>query len=318
MTSDISPSVATRPRRWSLSLGRISGIDLRVHASFFVLLVLFAIAAPEPGIASALNNVAWLVAVFTCVVLHELGHCFVARARGATVDEILLFPLGGVSRLRNLPENPRDEFAIAVVGPMVSIGLGLLAIGLALATGTSLIPIDLLTGGWLAKLAWLNLMLGLFNLLPAFPLDGGRVLRSLLERTRDLESATRLATRVGHVLAGALIVVGLLFDFWLVIIGVFVYFGGSAEEAATIVHARLRGHRVRDAMDPDPRDVPRQPAVDADAPLDDDILSLVASTPARAVAVESHGHVVGVLRVAGIEHLVGSIDPHPVPSTRTS
>ncbi len=307
MTGEQDRSRLARPHHWSFAVGRVAGIEIRVHVSFLVLVALFVAAAPEAGVESALVSVGWLVAIFSCVVVHELSHCFVARSRGAQVDEILLFPLGGVSKLRKLPESPQDEFAIAIVGPMTSIVLGVLAAALCMATGHSLLPLDFVSGSWLARLAWLNLILGAFNLLPAFPLDGGRVLRSLLERDRDLETATRVATRVGHVLAGGLMIAGFLFDVWLLLIGLFVYLGASAEEAATIVHARLRGHRVREAMAPasvlDPSASRDAPVVDVDAALDDDVLELVEAAPGHAVVVHANGEVVGALRLEDIVRL---------------
>jgi Zn-dependent protease len=294
----------------------VAGIEVRVHASFLILVVLFAAMAPEPGIVSALESVGWLLLVFACVVVHELSHCFVARRRGARVDEILLFPLGGVSKLRNLPESPADELAIAIVGPLTSVGLGLLAGCGALLLGQALVPVDLLSGWLLVRLAWLNVILGVFNLLPAFPLDGGRVLRAVLERDRSLEAATRAATRVGHAFAWALMVAGFLFDVWLLLIGLFVYFGASAEEAATIVHARLRGHTVRDAMEPIDTAAAHGPAlpstaataVEADAPLDDDVLADLQDAPGHTVVVRDHGDVVGVLKPEDVIRLVAERD----------
>jgi Zn-dependent protease len=298
-----------RPHQWSVALGRIGGISVRVHASFLLLVVLFAALAPEPGVVSALRNIGWLLLVFACVLVHELSHCFVAQRRGAQVDEILLFPLGGVSRLRHLPEDPADEFAVAIVGPLTSIALGLLCIIGALALDESLFPVDLLTGPLLVRLAVLNLVLGVFNLLPAFPLDGGRVLRAILERTRSLEAATRVATRVGHAFAAGLMVAGFLFDVWLLLIGLFVYFGASAEEAATIIHARLRGHHVREAMEPVAASeattiaTAGTPTVDADAEIDDEVLEAVEGAPGGTVAVSDHGRVVGRLRTADVVRL---------------
>ena len=181
--------------------------------------------------------------------MHELAHCVVARRHGGEVHEILLFPLGGVSKLEHLPETARDEFAVAIAGPLTSLGLGRRGTAVSVPrSGVARPDRPRSAASWLVRLGWLNLILGVFNLLPAFPLDGGRVLRALLERRHDLLTATRIATRVGHVLAGVLIVVGVLFDLWLALIGMFVYFGATAEEAGTIVHARLRGHRVRELV----------------------------------------------------------------------
>jgi Zn-dependent protease len=314
MTDRAGSELRRRPHQWSAPVARVAGIEVRVHATFLILVVLFAAMAPEPGAASALRNIGWLLLVFACVVVHELSHCFVARRRGAQVDEIVLFPLGGVSKLRNLPESPGDELAIAIVGPLTSIGLGLLAGWGALLLGQSLVPVDLLSGWLLVRLAWLNLILGVFNLLPAFPLDGGRVLRALLERDRSLEAATRAATRVGHAFAWALMIAGLLFDVWLLLIGLFVYFGASAEEAATIVHARLRGHHVREVMEPlaSAPPVPGDaPAVEADAELDDDVLEALQHAPGNTIAVRDHGEAVGVLRPADVIRLVSESEEQP-------
>jgi Zn-dependent protease len=234
--------------RLSLPIGRIAGIQIRVHATFLLLVFLFAAAFSGPDGPGPLAGLAWLALIFACVVAHELAHSLVARRRGGVVREIVLLPIGGVSKMERLPESPQDEFAVAIAGPGMSIGIALVAALASTAAGQPLLPIDLLDGGILHRLAWMNLILGGFNLLPAFPLDGGRVFRSLLERRLDLETATRRAARLGRALAIVLGVIGVLFDFWLVLIAVFVYFGASAEEAATIVHVRLRDRTVADVM----------------------------------------------------------------------
>lgn len=298
-----------RGRRASFPVARIAGIEIRVHLTFLLLLALFAWAGPAAGMGTAWQAVAWVILVFVCVLGHELAHSLVARRRGGDVHEILLFPLGGVSKLEHLPERPADELAIALAGPLASVAMALGAGLLALATRRPLLPVDLVTGAWLTRLAWLNLLLAAFNLIPAFPLDGGRVYRALLERTMDLESATRRATRVGHGFAIALMILGFLLNPWLLFIGVFVYFGASAEEAATIVHVRLRGHRVREVMR---TDVDRlTPAVTIDgatsAPddlLTDELVVTVANAPHRQIAVVAHGSIVGALRLEDIDRLV--------------
>jgi Zn-dependent protease len=245
-------SIRKKHRGYSFPIGSISGIAIRVHATFFVLVALFALGSSGPGGPGPLGGLIWLVLIFTCVVIHELAHSLVARRRGAIVREIVLLPIGGVSRLEHLPEAPRDELAIAIVGPAASFALA--AVGALVVVGLRqpLLPADLYGGPLLARLVWFNLVIGAFNLVPAFPLDGGRVLRALLERRYDLERATHIAARVGRGLAVTLIAIGVFANLWFVFIGVFVYFGASAEEAATVVHLRLRDAVVADVMLLDP------------------------------------------------------------------
>jgi Zn-dependent protease len=238
--------------RLSASIGHVFGIDIRVHATFVLLVALFALAYSGPGEPGVAAGLAWLAVIFACVLIHELAHSLVARRRGAVVREIVLLPIGGVSKLERLPESPAAEFAIAIAGPLASLAIAVAAAAASAAAGQPLLPIDLFDGAILPRIAWFNLIIGGFNLLPAFPLDGGRVFRALLERRYDLETATRRSARVGRVFAVLLIAVGVLFNFWLVLIGLFVYFGASAEEAATIVHLRLKGLQVADAMLLDP------------------------------------------------------------------
>jgi Zn-dependent protease len=301
---------ASPPRRWSIVVARVASIDIRVHVSFLILVVLFAVAAPQPGVAGVAWSLLWLVALFGSVVLHELAHSLMARRRGGAVHEILLFPLGGISKLEHLPETARDEFDVAIVGPLTSLALGVAALGVGAALGGAVLPIDLIGGAWAIRLGWLNLLLGTFNLLPAFPLDGGRVLRALLERRHDLLTATRIATRVGHALAGAMIVVGMFFDLWLALIGTFVYFGASAEEAGTVIHTRLQGHRVRELVLRAP-DLIHDPGheVTIDEPLDIELLSRLEQGSGSLIVVDD-GAPVGILLLVDVERLL-ALDGSP-------
>jgi len=250
-------------RRWSVPIGRVAGIEIRLHWTFFLLVALLAVATTDPESPGVVSLTAWLVLVFGSVVVHELSHCFVARSRGVVVHEILLLPIGGISKLETLPETANDELAIAIAGPAASAGLALLAGCAALLLHVRMLPIDLVDGPFVARLFWFNVIVAAFNLLPAFPLDGGRVLRALLERRYDLERATRTAARFGRTVAIVLIAAGIFFDLWLTIIGVFVYFGASAEEASTIIHLRLSGHRVSEVMLRDPITIaPNAPATE--------------------------------------------------------
>jgi Zn-dependent protease len=282
-------------RAGSFSIGHVAGIDIRVHLTFFLLVAIFALGSSGPGGPGVVGGLIWLVIIFACVVVHELAHSLVARRRGASVREIVLLPIGGVSKLENLPESPPDELAIAIVGPAASLGLAAGAAVVAAALRQPLLPVDLYGGPLLQRVVWFNLVVAGFNLLPAFPLDGGRVFRALLERHYDLERSTRLAARYGRALAIALMVVGVFVNLWLLIIGVFVYFGASAEEAATVVHVRLRGRRVGDVMLLDPV------VVDPNTPVTD-LTTLLRRTTQRAFPVMGPSGYEGMLDAAAIDH----------------
>ena len=214
-------------------IGRIDGITIRVHWTFLLLVALVVVGNAPAGVGTVVRGVVWIVALFASVVAHELAHSIVARRRGADVQGILLLPIGGLSQLDEMPEDPRDEAAIAAAGPAASIaaGFGFLAVGLVMSS--QVWPPTLLAGSWLARLGWLNLVLGAFNLLPALPMDGGRLLRAVLARHRDRAEATHLAGGVARALAAVMIVVGIGYDLWLVLIGVFVWVAASAEEEAS-------------------------------------------------------------------------------------
>jgi len=220
----------TTQRSGSIRVARIFGIDVRVHWTFLLLIAVVALTSTDRS--EFLMNLLWIVAVFGSVLPHELSHCFVARRRGAIVKDILLTPIGGMSEMQQIPRAPSDEAAIAVVGPLTSVALGLVLLGMGALAGARLWPPTLFAGSWFARLAWLNLLLGAFNLLPALPMDGGRVLRALLARNHDQKTATRMAGRVARVLAVVMAVVGVLYDYWLVIIAIFVWLGARSEESA--------------------------------------------------------------------------------------
>jgi Zn-dependent protease len=213
-----------------LLVGRLLGIPLRIHWTFLLLLAFVVAVEWGAGWRSTVAGLVWIVALFGFVVEHEIAHCLVARRRGAQVLGILLIPLGGISQLAAVPEDPDDELAIALAGPLASLAAGVALLIAGVLAGARVWPPTLFAGSWWARLAWLNLLLGAFNLLPALPMDGGRVLRAALARHRDRLEATLAAGRIARLLAAALVIAGFLYDFWLVLIGVFVWLGSSAEE----------------------------------------------------------------------------------------
>lgn len=221
--------------RWTYGIGRLAGLDIRVHVTFPILIGWVALSAwaAEPSAANVLAEVSAVLLLFAGVVLHEMGHALTARRRGIGTRDITLLPIGGVARLERMPERPRDEIVIAIAGPAVSFGIAAVLGALVVARGGSLSPEVAFgsEGSILQRAAAQNLMLGLFNLLPAFPMDGGRVLRAALGTRLGLLRATRIAAGIGRVLAVALAVVGLAGNPFFMILALFLWIGGGLELA---------------------------------------------------------------------------------------
>ena len=219
---------------WTVKLARIVDIDIYIHYTFFLLLAWFAWRgyAVSGSLMAAADNVTFIVALFGCVVLHEFGHALTARRYGIKTEHITLLPIGGVAAMQDIPKQPRQEIAIAIAGPLVNV-----VIALVIAAYLKLNPMgfdnaQLLNGQWpfLYELLFVNIFLAAFNLVPAFPMDGGRVLRGLLALKLEHAKATLWASRVGKFFAVAFIAYGLVSNnFMLGLIGVFIFMGAAGE-----------------------------------------------------------------------------------------
>ena len=221
--------------RWTYGIGRIAGLDIRIHLTFLILIGWVAVGAwsAEPSAAHVLAEVSAVLLLFAGVVLHEMGHALTARRRGIGTRDITLLPIGGVARLERMPERPRDEIVIALAGPVVSFGIAA-ALGAMVVAGGGSLSLAVAfgpEGSLLQRVAAQNLLLGLFNLLPAFPMDGGRVLRAALGSRIGALRATRIAAGIGRVLAAGLAVLGLAGNPFLMIIALFLWIGGGLELA---------------------------------------------------------------------------------------
>ena len=239
--------------RWSFKLARVAGIGVYVHWTFFLLLgwIAFAQMAGGASAAAIFAAIAFILALFTCVVLHELGHALTARRFGCQTRDITLLPIGGVARLERIPEDPIQEFWVAVAGPAVNVVIAALLFVILLFVGQTyqFTATTLVGGAFLVKLMWVNIALVLFNMLPAFPMDGGRVLRALLATQMSRVKATHIAATVGQVMAILFGVVAFLAGNWvLLFIAFFVYIGAQGEAQAVEIRAIFKGFRVRDAM----------------------------------------------------------------------
>lgn len=238
--------------KWSLKLGKLLGIDVYLHFTFLLLLVFlgFVYWRSTQNVEAALRGVAFIVALFGCVVLHELGHALMARRYGIRTRDMTLLPIGGIARLERMPEKPMQEFWVALAGPAVNVIIvAVLLVGLAAADGfTPVKEISVTGGSFWQRLMVLNLVLVAFNLLPAFPMDGGRVLRALLAMRLGRRRATAIAANVGQGMAILFGIVGFFYNPFLIFIGIFVYLGAQAEASMVEMQSALAGLRVRDAM----------------------------------------------------------------------
>jgi Zn-dependent protease len=248
--------------KWSYRIGRVSGIDIRVHLTFALIVAYFALLfSREHGGLGALFGAFLVCCLFVCVVLHELGHSLVAQAFGVGVREIVLLPIGGVARLTREPQHPWEELLIALAGPLVNVAIGALLLVVALLTFGSpwLLEGDIWQGmsrpswaGLLGNLLVSNLVLAVFNMIPALPMDGGRVLRAGLAMLLGRPRATSIAASLAQVLAAGFIALALFKqrDPILVLIGVFVFLGAAQERASSQAGELLGDLRAGDVVNP--------------------------------------------------------------------
>jgi Zn-dependent protease/CBS domain-containing protein len=236
---------------WSLNIGTIAGTAVRVHITFLLFLGwIFVASWSSGGSAEAWQGLAFMVLLFACVLAHEFGHIFTARAFGVATPDVTLLPIGGVARLERIPEEPREEFLVAIAGPLVNV---VIAIGLVLLAGAHLNAGDLYAVestqvSLIDRLAAVNLFLAVFNMIPAFPMDGGRVLRALLATRLGYVRATSIAAAIGQGVAFALGFIGLFYNPMLIFIAIFVYLAAAGEAHAVALRAMSRGVPVSTAM----------------------------------------------------------------------
>lgn len=279
---------------WSYSIGRIAGTDVKVHLTFVLFIVWIAVieyqrAGPDAAIGATL----FLLAVFLCIVLHEFGHILMARRFGVRTPDVILLPIGGVARLERIPDEPRQELLIAIAGPAVTLAIAVLLYLLIILTGDQPTLRDPTTDdvSFLVRLMGINVWLLLFNLIPAFPMDGGRVLRALLASRLGLVRGTRIAAALGQTLA----VLGGLYGLtgraspFLILIAFFVFLGANAEAAAVETRVAGEGLQVSQMMVTDFRTIPMH------APLSQAVELLLSGEQREFPVVDNTGRPVGIL-----------------------
>jgi Zn-dependent protease/predicted transcriptional regulator len=279
--------------KWSLKLGSFAGIRVYLHWTFVLLLgwILFSHLGQGHDWTEAWSGVGFIIAIFGCVLLHEFGHALTAKHYGIRTRDITLLPIGGIARLERLPENPRHELWVTLAGPAVNVVIA----GVLFAVLYFVYPMNeffqarLLEGNFLVRLTWINVFLGVFNLLPAFPMDGGRVLRALLSMRLGRAKATRLAASIGQGMAILFGIAGFFGNPMLIFIAIFVYLGAEAEAQAVETTSFIGGLQVKDAM------MTRFRTLDAKDSLETAIHELLAGSQ-QDFPVVADGSVGGILR----------------------
>ena len=235
----------------SMKLFEVGGTAVRVHPTFFLLLIwIGAVHLIQGGPREAVTGVVFVVVLFACVVLHEFGHILMARRFGIATRDVTLLPIGGVASMDRMPEKPREEILVALAGPAVNLVIAAVLIWLLgdrLDLG-KFTQIEEPKPDLLTQIAVANLVLFVFNLIPAFPMDGGRVLRAVLTLKFGHTHATRIAATFGQGLAILFGVLGLLGNPFLVLIAIFIFLAASGEANYVEMQDQARGHSVRDAM----------------------------------------------------------------------
>ncbi len=292
---------------WSITIAKIAGSEIRIHLTFLILLAWIGFAEYlNGGAAAAVDGVIFIIAIFACVLLHELGHAIAARRYGITTPDITLLPIGGLARLSRIPEKPAEEIVIAIAGPLVNVAIAAILIVLGARFDLSTIAdLQKSAPGFLTRLAAVNVWLVLFNLIPAFPMDGGRVLRALLAFRMGRRQATALAARIGQGLAFA-------FGFWglmsgnvlLMFIAIFVYLAAAGEAGDVDMREAARRVTVDRAM------VRVFQSLGTNASVDDAAEALLSTTQHEFPVVDGGGHLRGFLSRNAMISALKASGPH--------
>jgi Zn-dependent protease len=283
----------------TLKLGKVLGTKLEIHWTFLLLLAYVGWTAYSAGGSAndILLQIGFIVAVFICVVLHELGHVKAAAYYKIPTDKITLLPIGGVAAIKRMPEKPFEELVVAIAGPLVNV---IIALALFLVFPVTEIfesiananPEEVAGISSLSQLPFYlfsaNIILFAFNLIPAFPMDGGRILRALLSMKMSRLRATKIAASTGQFLAVGFFIIGLMYNPILALVGVFIFFGARSENFAVKSQQLLKGYEVQDAMSTD------YIAVRPDENIKDAIKKMVQGPDIDLLVIDNEENVLGI------------------------
>jgi len=284
--------------KWSFRAGSLFGISVYIHWTFLILLAWIGTGHLQSNgsLWQFITGVLSISVLFGIVLLHELGHSLMARRFGIETKDITLLPIGGVAQLERMPDKPWQEFWVALAGPAVNVVLAIGALAVMFATGTfDIIPRDMTAdSSLLDRFYTVNVFLVLFNMLPAFPMDGGRVLRAILAMRLPHARATRIAANIGQAMALVFVFFGLMGNFMLLFIALFVWLGAESEANFAQVKSALGDARVRQAM------ITRFRALSPMDTLSAAVEDIVTGFQQDFLVVDDTGRVVGILTYAGL------------------
>ena len=238
--------------KWSWKIGTFRGIQLKVHTTFLLIIfwVVYNHLSKGDDIITTLIGVAFVIALFACVVMHEFGHALTARRYGIKTRDITLLPIGGIARLEKMPDDPRQELWVALAGPAVNVAVAFIIYSLLKISShpVHFEEYNMVSGSFLINLMVLNIVLVVFNMLPAFPMDGGRVLRALLALRMNYVRATDIASKIGQGMAAMFALIGIFYNPFLVIIALFVWMGAAQEAGMVKMKSSIWNVTVSRAM----------------------------------------------------------------------
>ena len=279
--------------KYSLGLGRISGIKIEIHWTFLILIawVIFTSLRTNTESQQIMWSVLLILAVFVCVILHELGHALAAKKFNIKTTSITLLPIGGLAQMEQIPEKPKEELVIAFAGPAVNLVIVALLYpmtGISSSSELQELNSKIDPGNFITVLMIVNFWLAIFNLIPAFPMDGGRVFRALLSFKLGHVRATQIAASVGQVLGIFFIFFGFFYNPFLTFIGIFIYLGAGSESVYTQTRSMLQGFTVKDVV------MHEVPCIDKNASLKEAVYQLLNSQNKNFVVTDA-GKPVGTL-----------------------
>jgi Zn-dependent protease/CBS domain-containing protein len=296
---------------WSVNIGSIAGTAIRIHVTFLLFLVwIFVAGLATSGVNDAVNSLVFMVLLFACVVAHEFGHIFTARAFGVPTPDVTLLPIGGVARLARIPEKPSEEFLVAIAGPLVNVAIAIVLIAIAPThlSAAHLAAMESPKVSMVDRLAEVNLFLAIFNMIPAFPMDGGRVLRALLAVRLGHVRATEIAASIGQFAAFALGFLGLFYNPMLIFIAIFVYLAAASEAHMVSLRAMSRDIPVTAAM------VTRFATLTGNEHIDHAVETLLQTSQTEFPVVDTDHRLIGLVGRAEIIRALRELGPSALVS----